>query len=161
MVCPQESSELCNLPRTKRRNDLLHRFSYWIEGNTKAHRYFPLRGNHDGGWGLLDTTMDVVFKSGPSSLFASWLLSSCPSSTLFTMSQLLPKPWCCLFTLWPSTPQSLCRGCSSAWNPLSSLSSSITQLRFSPPLTPVPIRMAQWYSHPTYKLDHLYPLQSL
>ena len=132
VVCPQQSPELCDSLRAKRGNDLLHRFNYWIEGNTEAHRYFPLWGNHDGGWGIPDIHTDVVFKSGPSSPFASWLLSSCPSFTLFIMSQLLPKPWCCFITLWPSTPRSLCRGCSSAWNPLSSLPSSITQLRFRP-----------------------------
>ena len=64
------------------------------------------------------------------------------TSSSIPTSQLLQKSCCHLITPWPPIPWSLCRSIPSAWNSLSSFSSFI---KFTPSLTPVPIRLALWH----------------
>lgn len=118
--------------KAKREADLVPRFNYVIKGNTQVHKYFPLRGNCCPG-----NYVGIVFESWPFSSFPSYhSMAFHPSGSLQSWSP------CLEFSL-------------------SSFSSSITQLKFILSLTPVPISLAQRYSHHIYTLVHPYPLRSL
>lgn len=136
--------------KAKREANLEPRFNYLIKGSTQVRKYFPLRGNCCSG-----NCVCLVFESWPSSPFPFLLLSSRPSSSTHSTSQLVQKSPCGLSTIWPSTLWSLCRAGPSAWNSHSSFLPSVIQLKFTPFLTLVSTSLH------IHKLDHRYPLYSL